>query len=77
MDITLSGAALYVVNKGTSTNTGSVGEYDANTGAPINASLITGLQFPTTVAVVPEPASIALLAFGTAALLGFARRRSA
>ena len=73
----LSAATLYVVNKGTGTNTGSVGEYDANTGAPINASLITGLQFPTTVAVVPEPASIALLAFGSVALLGLVRRRSA
>jgi len=32
-------------------NTGTIGEYDATTGATIDANLITGLSFPSMIAV--------------------------
>jgi len=53
-----------------------VGEYNATTGAPINASFITGLSKPDGLAIAPEPGSAALLALGAGALLGWRRRRS-
>jgi PEP-CTERM motif len=47
-DIAVNGSDLYVTdNQG-----GTVAEYNANTGAPINTSLITGLQTPIGIAVV-------------------------
>jgi hypothetical protein len=44
--LALSGNHLYVVNNAFASSGGSVGEYDATTGAAINASLITGLYEP-------------------------------
>jgi len=44
----VSGSDLFVAND---TVTGSVGEYDATTAAPVNPALITGLSQPTGIAV--------------------------
>ena len=68
--IAVLGNSLYVTDIGR----GVVGEYDATTGATINAALISGLQGPTAIAVVPEPAS-GVLALGCAVgLLGLVTR---
>jgi hypothetical protein len=48
----LSGGHLFVVNE-----VGTIGEYDATTGATINASLISGLNGPFGIAVVATPYS--------------------
>jgi len=66
----VSGSNLFV------TSSGRIGEYTTS-GATVNASLITGLNSPTGIAVVvPEPATGLLVMTG---LLGFAgtRRRRA
>jgi hypothetical protein len=42
----LSDGTLFVANQ-----SGTVGKYDATTGEAINANFITGLQFPTGLAV--------------------------
>jgi hypothetical protein len=70
LDLTAFGGNIYVVNNGTN----SIGEYDAATGAAINAALITGLNDPQGIAVVPEPAALALFAAGAAILLVTRRR---
>ena len=70
--IAASGPGLFVINF----NGGTIGEYDATTGATINASLVSGLSNPAYIAVVtdvPEPGSLCLLALGGGAL--WARRR--
>jgi DNA-binding beta-propeller fold protein YncE len=64
LDLAVFDGHLYVVNNGTN----SIGEYNAATGATINAALITGLSDPQGIAVVPEPATLALAAFGLAGL---------
>jgi DNA-binding beta-propeller fold protein YncE len=69
LDLATFGGNLYVVNNGTN----SIGEYDATTGATINAALITGLNDPQGIAIVPEPAAFILFAAGTLGLLGFRR----
>ena len=65
---------LYVVNY-TSPNGGFIGEYDASTGATINASLISGTYFATGIVVTPEPASWVMLVIGAVGLWAFRRRR--
>jgi hypothetical protein len=49
--MTIYGYPGYGGPHGTGTLTGLVGEYDATTGAPINANLVTGLSFPHDLAV--------------------------
>jgi WD40 repeat protein len=48
--LALSSNGLYLFVAGY--NSGTVGEYDATTGAVINANFITGLSYPTGLAVV-------------------------
>jgi hypothetical protein len=70
--IAVLGADLFVVNNGS----GTIGEYDAATGAAVNPALITGLSSPrflaTAPVVIPEPSTLALLG---ACLAGLAFRR--
>jgi hypothetical protein len=57
---------------------GTVGEYNATTGAAINANLITGLTNPYGLAVapVPEPSAWSMIAaVGGVALLGIMLRK--
>jgi uncharacterized membrane protein len=56
----------------------SVGEYDATTGAAINANFITGLNEPVGLAVasVPEPSTWSMIAVGGVALLGMMLRKN-
>ncbi len=61
------GSSLYVADFG-----GQVGQYTTS-GAVVNASLVTGLNGPLAIAVVPEPASLALIGVMGAMML---RRRS-
>jgi hypothetical protein len=70
-------AQLYVSNQ----NTDSVGEYNATTGAPINADFITGLNSPAGLAVlvpapVPEASPWSMIAGCGAALLGIMLRKN-
>ncbi|MGC8524813.1 MAG: PEP-CTERM sorting domain-containing protein [Acidibrevibacterium sp.] len=70
----MSGSDLFVTNPRANT----IGEYNATTGAVIDASPVTGLDGPQYLAVadtssaVPEPASLSLFAVGA---LGFAALR--
>ena len=68
--IAVLGNSLYVTDIGR----GVVGEYDATTGATINAALISGLHGPTAIAVVPEPASVILAVVGVVGILGLILR---
>ena len=65
---------LFVANYNGST----VREYDASTGALINANFITGLSLPQGLAIsdVPEPSTWTLLLVGTGAQHLALRRRS-
>ena len=74
--IAILGNDLYVVNQGVGTDVGTIGEYNATTGAPINASLISGLNAPVDLAIgpVPEPSTIALAGLGATALWLWRRR---
>jgi len=58
-------------------NAGIVGEYDATTGAAINANFITGLNSPVGLAVasVPELSPWSMIAIGGVALLGMMHRK--
>ena len=49
--IALSGNNLYVVTSGPLTASGTVGVYDATTGAAINPSLVTGFNYPGALAL--------------------------
>jgi hypothetical protein len=68
-DIAEFDGKLYIANSGA----GKVGEFDAVTGATINDDLITGLRGVSAIAIVPEPATGALLACGAALLLAVRR----
>jgi hypothetical protein len=68
--IALSGSDLLEANGNNTSNT--IGEYDTS-GNPINASLISGLGNPDSIEVVPEPASLSLLAICSIGLLGCRR----
>jgi streptogramin lyase len=67
LDLAEFGGNLYVVNNGTN----SIGEYDAATGATINSALITGLNDPQGIAIVPEPTAWTLFVAGLAVLFAF------
>jgi hypothetical protein len=74
----VDGSNLFVssgMNSSSTGFTGNVSLYDTS-GSLVKDALITGLQWPTGLAVTPfpEPASLALLSLGTTALL--LRRRS-
>jgi hypothetical protein len=48
----VSGGHLFVVNQGTTAvGGGTIGEYNATTGATVNAALVSGLDSPTGIAV--------------------------
>jgi hypothetical protein len=70
--ISAANAQIFVPNYFSNT----IGEYNATTGAPINASLVTGLNGPGLFAVedAPEPSTWALL-LGALGLLVFWRHR--
>ena len=56
--------------------TGTVGEYDATTGAAINTNLITlRAVFPNGLASVPEPSPWSMIAVGGVALVGIMLRK--
>jgi PEP-CTERM motif len=57
----------------TNNDTFTIGEYTTS-GATVNASLISGLNGPTFIAVVPEPSTYALMIAGLG-LVGFVARR--
>lgn len=63
------GGQIYVTNAN-----GTIGEYTTS-GTTVNASLITGLDFPGNIVVVPEPSSIVLATFGLAGLGTYRWRR--
>ncbi len=68
--VVASGSNLFVNN-----GFGTIGEYDATTGAEVNASLITGFpEIAGLAVVVPEPSTWMLLVTGASALLIFRRR---
>jgi hypothetical protein len=71
--LALSGNTLFAANY----NSGTVGAYNAATGAPINASFITGLSDPVglLVAPVPEPSPWSMMAGASVALLGIMLRK--
>jgi hypothetical protein len=71
--LALSGNDLFVANQSGTT----VGEYDATTGAAINANFLTGLNLPAglLVASVPEPSPWSMIAVGGVALLGIMHRK--
>ena len=69
--LAVSGGDLFVSNVGSDT----IGEFTTN-GVTVNASLVTGLGVPVGIAVVPEPTTLALVAFSGLALLWFPRRHS-
>jgi hypothetical protein len=59
MGIAVSGSDLFVTNF----LAGTIGEYTTS-GAPVNSALISGLDAPAAIAVVPEPSSLTLTLFG-------------
>jgi hypothetical protein len=63
--VAVLGNALFIADSGKRV----VGEYDATTGAPINAALISGLDYPSGLAVVPEPSAVTLAICGIAGLV--------
>jgi len=71
--IGILGNNLYVANY----SNGTIGEYDATSGAAINSSLVTGLNFPVGIAVgtVPEPSTYALLGLGALGVMTVLRRK--
>lgn len=65
-DLTVFGGNLYVAYDGD-----RIGEFDATTGAPVNATLISGLDLPSGVVVVPEPSTWMVLTVGALVILIF------
>jgi WD40 repeat protein len=72
-DVAVQGNDLFVADY----SGGTVGEYNATTGAAINTHLITGLTHPFALATVPEPSTWALIGGAAATLLAVLRRRRA
>jgi hypothetical protein len=66
----VSGSDLFVVNEGV----GTIGEYTTK-GATVNPALISGLNSPFGIVVVPEPSTWSLVGIGFALIVGFAVRR--
>ena len=66
-----AGANLWVANIGSAT----IGEYNATTGATVNVALVSGLNQPHGIAVVPEPSTWVLLTIGAVSLAVAAVRR--
>jgi hypothetical protein len=64
------GGNLFVANRAS----GTIGEYTIS-GATVNATLISGLNLPTGIAIVPEPSSAVLAASGFALAAWVWRRR--
>ena len=76
--LSADGTNILVANpNGGGASSGTIGEYNAVTGAAVNASLITGLNYPTeiVVAAVPEPATWAA-GVGVVLLLAFHCRKN-
>ncbi|HTU24897.1 MAG TPA: PEP-CTERM sorting domain-containing protein [Pirellulales bacterium] len=82
--IAVNGNDLYVVSDPNaplsqfpSNTSGVIGEYNATTGATINASLVTGLNDPQGLVYLPtpEPATWMMLVVGAAGLMAVAARR--
>jgi hypothetical protein len=69
--IAVSGGNLWVANY----NIGTIGEYNATTGAAVNATLVSGLSNPHFITVVPEPGSVVLAVLGFAGLAAWGWRR--
>jgi len=68
--IAASGNDLFVVVDNPDSSSARIGEYNATTGATINAAFITGLNGSAGIALVtPEPSTSIMLAIGAAALL--------
>lgn len=74
--IAVRGNSLFVTNLGTRVNgvyvpgSGSIGEYDATTGAPINPSLITGLDTPYALSISNDRIYVSNFAEGSAQIRG-------
>ena len=73
--LAVSGNNLFVDNQGPVANI--IGEYDATTGAAINAYFIMGLFSSEGIAVapIPEPSTWAMIALGGVASLGIIHRK--
>ena len=54
------GSNLFVVIGGNGVGSGVIGEYHAATRASVKAALVTGLNGPVGIAVLPEPSSLIL-----------------
>lgn len=69
--IAVYGSDLFITNN----NGGTVGEYTVS-GTPVSANLISGLDYPSGIAIadVPEPASLSLLLLGGGMMLNRRRR---
>jgi len=73
--LAVSGTNLFVANYGNNT----IGEFNATTGAVINASLVSGVTGPTSIAflAVPEPSTYVLFGLGALMLVIGYRLRTA
>ncbi len=70
MGIAVSRSNLYVASWGA----GTIGEYTTSGGTVI-AALVSGLNYPSGIAVTPEPSTLALLVAGALGLVGYGWRR--
>ena len=73
--LAIDNGILYVSSVGNGGATdGTIGSYNLN-GTAINSSLITGLNNPSDVNVVPEPSIIGLAGLGVGAFIMYRRRK--